>query len=275
MAMPQRERQYITNWQLSIIAAARVHDMEFIRCLRLVSQAMLPGKAPPIHLEDHAKEDDYSEEDKQTLLVWIKILEDMADTGDSLLCRQFREACNEVFASQGLPEMMTNGPWVKPSRLDGGVERPESLHEKLVQSVQELFDRPAEPQHETKGAQKPDTDPEPDEGGAGKSTKPEELAADRPARLSRPIWKTMTSKRRTGPHGRGKEALWHQRAKTVLESVLGESLTVEDIIDFFVHSDPSPVQTALLNQFIAEEGDPVEIMTRLLEELQALCPQTE
>jgi hypothetical protein len=57
--------------------------------------------------------------------------------------------------------------------------------------------------------------------------------------------------------------------------VLGEPLTVEDIIDFFVHSDPSPVQTALLNQFINEEGDPVEIMTRLLEELQALCPQTE
>jgi hypothetical protein len=275
MTMPPRERQYITNWQLSIIAAARVHDMEFIRCLRLVSQAMLPGKAQLINLEEHTKQDDYSEEDKQTLLVWIKILEDMADTGDSLLCRQFREACNEVFASQGLPEMMPNGPWVKPSRLGGGVERPESLHEKLVQSVQELFDRPARPQHKTKDAEKPDTDPEPDEGAAGKSTKPEELAADRPARLPRPIWKTMTAKRRTGPRGRGEEAPWHQRAKTVLESMLGEPLTVEDIIDFFVHSDPSPVQTALLNQFIAEEGDPVEIMTRLLEELQALGPQTE
>jgi hypothetical protein len=153
MAMPPRERQYITNWQLSIITAARVHDMEFIRCLRLVSQAMLPGKAPPINLEEHAKQDDYSEEDKQTLLVWIKILEDMADTGDSLLCRQFREACNEVFASQGLPEMMTNGPWVKPSRLGGGAERPESLHEKLVQSVQEMFERPAGAQHEAKGTQ--------------------------------------------------------------------------------------------------------------------------
>jgi hypothetical protein len=275
MAMPPRERQYITNWQLSIIAAARVHDMEFIRCLRLVSQAMLPGKAPPINLEEHAKQDDYSEEDRQTLLVWIKILEDMADTGDSLLCRQFREACNEVFASQDLPEMMTNGPWVKPSRLGGGVEGAKSLHEKLVQAVQEKFVHSAGAQQETEGTQEPDTDPGPEEGAAGKSTKPEELAADRPARLPRPIWKTMTAKRRTGLRGRGEEAPWHQRAKTVLESVLGEPLTVEDIIDFFVHSDPSPVQTALLNQFINEEGDPVEIMTRLLEELQALCPQTE
>ncbi len=85
----------------------------------------------------------------------------------------------------------------------------------------------------------------------------------------------MTAKRRTGPRGRGEEAPWHQRAKTVLEDVLGEPLTVEDIIDFFVNCDPSPVQTALLNQFIAEEGDTVEIMTRLLEELQALGPQTE
>jgi hypothetical protein len=275
MAMPPRERQYITNWQLSIIAAARVHDMEFIRCLRLISQAMLPGKAPPINLEDHARQDDYSEEDKQTLLVWIKILEDMADTGDSLLCQQFREACNEVFASQGLPEMMTNGPWVKPPRLGGGVEGPATLRERLVQSVQELLDRPAASLCETQGTQGPDADPEPDEGAAGRSARPEELAPDRPARLSRPIWKTMTAKRHSGPRRRGEEAPWHQRAKTVIEDVLGEPLTVEDIIDFFVNCDPSPAQTALLNQFIAEEGDPVEIMTRLLEDLQALCPKAE
>jgi hypothetical protein len=57
--------------------------------------------------------------------------------------------------------------------------------------------------------------------------------------------------------------------------VLGGPLTVEDIIDFFVNCDPSLVQTALLNQFIAEEGDPVEIMTKLLEELQALGPQAK
>ncbi len=273
--MPPRERQYITNWQLSIIAAARVHDMEFIRCLRLVSQTMLPGKAPPINLEDHARQDDYSEEDKQTLVVWIKISEDMADTGDSLLCHQFREACNEVFASQGLPEMMTNGPWVKPPRLGGGVEGPTTLRERLVRSVQELLDRPAASLRETQGRQEPDTDPEPDEGAAGRSARPEELAPDQPARLSRPIWKTMTAKRRTGPRRRGEEAPWHQRAKTVIEGMLGEPLTVEYIIDFFVNCDPSPVQAALLNQFIAEEGDPVEIMTRLLEELQALCPQAE
>jgi hypothetical protein len=46
-------------------------------------------------------------------------------------------------------------------------------------------------------------------------------------------------------------------------------LTVADIIDFFVDHDPSPVQTALLNKFVAEEGDPVEIMTKLLEEVRA------
>ncbi len=79
----------------------------------------------------------------------------------------------------------------------------------------------------------------------------------------------MTAKRRTGLCGRGEEAPWHQHAQTVLEDVLGGPLTVEDIIDFFADHDPSPVQITLLNKFIAEEGDPVEIMTRLLEELQA------
>jgi hypothetical protein len=120
MAMPPRERQYITNWQLSIIAAARVHDLEFIRCLRLISQVMMPNSAPPINLADHAKQEDYSDMDKLALVVWIKVLEDMADTGDIVLCRQFREVCNEVFASQGLPDMMANGPWVKPPPLSGG-----------------------------------------------------------------------------------------------------------------------------------------------------------
>ncbi len=266
--MPPRERQYITKWQMSIIAAVRVHDMEFIRCLRLISQAILPNRAPPINLADHAKQDDYSNEDKQTLVVWIKVLEDMAYTGDSLLCRQFREACNEVFASQGLPDMMVNGPWVKPPPPSGGVEGPAILRERLVQIAQGLFDRPAAPAYENKSAQGSDADPEADEGAVGRSARPEELAPDRPARLSRPIWKTMTTKRRTGPRGHGEEAPWHQRAQTVLEDVLGGPLTVEDIIDFFADHDPSPVQTALLNKFIAEEGDPVEIMTKLLEELQ-------
>jgi hypothetical protein len=268
MAMPPRERQYITNWQMSIITAARVHDMEFIRCLRLISQVMMPNKAPPINLADHAKQDDYSDEDKQTLVVWIKVLEDMANTGDSLLCRQFREACNEVFTSQGLPDMMVNGPWIKPPPLSSGVEGPAMIRERLVQIAQGLFDRPAAPSYENKSAQGSDADPEADEGAAGRSARPEELAPDRPARLSRPIWKTMTTKRRTGPRGRGEEAPWHQRAQAVLEDVLGGPLTVEDIIDFFADHDPSPVQTALLNKFIAEEGDPVEVMTKLLEELQ-------
>jgi hypothetical protein len=265
MAMPPHERQYITNWQMSIIAAARVHDMEFIRCLRLISQAMMPNKAPPIDLADHAKQDDYSNEDKQTLLIWIKLLEDMADTGDGVLCRQFREACNEVFASQGLPDMLANGPWVKPPPLSGGVEGPGMLRERITQIAQGLFDGPAASSHD-KNAQRPDAGLEADEGAAGGSARPEELAPDRPARLSRPIWKTMTTKRRAGPRSRGEEAPWHQRAQAVLEDVLGRPLTVEDIIDFF--ADHDPVQTALLGKFIAEEGDPVEIMTKLLEELQ-------
>jgi hypothetical protein len=116
-------------------------------------------------------------------VVWIKVLEDMADTGDSLLCRQFREACNEVFASQGLPDMMTNGPWVKPQPLSGGVERPTTLRERLVQSVQDLFDRPAASSYKNKSAQGSDADPEADRGAAGRSARPEELAPDRPAHL--------------------------------------------------------------------------------------------
>jgi hypothetical protein len=207
--------------------------------------------------------------DKQALVVWIKVLEDMADTGDSVLCREFREVCNEVFASQGLPDMMANGPWVKPPPLSGGVEGPSLLRERIAQIAQGLIGSPAAPLSGNENARGAGVDLEADEGAAGSSAKPEELAPDRPARLSRPIWKTMTSKRRTGPRGRCEEFPWHQRAQTVLEDVLGGPLTVEDIIDFFADHDPSPVQITLLNKFIAEEGDPVEIMTRLLEELQA------
>jgi hypothetical protein len=154
MAMPPRERQYITNWQLSIIAAARVHDLEFVRCLRLISQVMMPNSAPPVDLADHTKQDHYSDVDKQALVVWIKVLEDMADTGDSVLCREFREVCNKVFASQGLPDMMAN--------------------------AQGLIGSPAAPLSDKENAQGPDVDLEADEGGAGRSAKPEELAPGLP-----------------------------------------------------------------------------------------------
>jgi hypothetical protein len=133
MAIPPRERQYITNWQLSIISAAAVHDLEFVRCLRLISRVMMPHSSPPIDLAAHARQEDYSDADMQALVVWIKVLEDMADTGDIELCRQFREVCTQVFASQGLPDMMANGPWVKPPPPRDGVEDSSSLYNKLAQ----------------------------------------------------------------------------------------------------------------------------------------------
>jgi hypothetical protein len=152
------------------------------------------------------------------------------------------------------------------------------LRDRLAQIAQGLVGSPAMPSADSESTQAPkgpDTDPGADEGAAGRPSKVEELAPDRPARLSRPIWKSMTVKRRTGARDRGEEAPWHQRAQTVLEDVLGGPLTVDDIINFFADSDPSPTQTALLNKFIAEEGDPVEIMTRLLEGLQAPSQATK
>jgi len=61
----------------------------------------------------------------------------------------------------------------------------------------------------------------------------------------------------------------------VLEDILGGPLRVDDIIHFFTNHDPSPAQTALLSRFIAEEGDPVEIMTKLQEELQTAAQLPE
>jgi hypothetical protein len=85
----------------------------------------------------------------------------------------------------------------------------------------------------------------------------------------------MKAKRHLTPRNRGEEAPWHWRAQTVLEDVLGGPLRVDDIIHFFANHDPSSAQTALLSRFIAEEGDPVEIMTKLLEELQTAAQLPE
>jgi hypothetical protein len=278
MALPPREKQYIVNWQLSIIGAVRNHDLEFVWCLRLISWIMMPNSAPPIDMAEHAKQADYSDMDKEALVVWIKVLEDMAGTGDRELCNRFKEACTEVFASQGFPDMMVDGPLVKPPAPRDGVEGQTSLREKLIRAAQGLPSEPAMPSTHGVGAQALG-EPEPnlgmDKEAAGRSFRAEKLQPDRPARLSLPIWKAMKAKRYLTPRDHGEEALWHWRAQTVLEDILGGPLRVDDIIYFFANHDPSPAQTALLSRFIAEEGDPVEIMTKLLEELHTAAQLPE
>jgi len=212
MALPPREKQYIVNWQLSIISAARNHDLEFVRCLRLISRIMMPNSASPIYLAEHAKQADYSDMDNEALVVWIKVLEDMAGTGDRELCNRFKEACTEVFASQGFPDMMVDGPLVKPPAPRDGVEGQTSLREKLIRAAQGLPSEPAMPSTHGVGAQALG-EPEPnlgmDKEAAGRSFRAEELQPDRPARLSLPIWKAMKAKRHLTPRNRGEEALWH------------------------------------------------------------------
>jgi hypothetical protein len=274
-SMPSSEKRYIHNWLMSIFAAERVHNLEFTRCLRLIGQVVMPNSGPPIDLAGHAKQDDYSNLDERALVTWAKVLEDMIDTGNSELYQKFREACNKVFALEGLPDMLANGPWFKPPPLSGVAEGPSSSRVRLAQTAQGLFSNLAAPLAGSGDARRPEMDLVAGDRAVGRSAKPERLAPDRSGHRSQPPGKTMAAERRTGPRDRGKEVPWHQRARAVLKDVPGGPLTVEDIVNFFANHDPSPVQTALLNQFINEEGDPVEIMTRLLEELQALCPQTE
>jgi hypothetical protein len=111
MALSLQETEFVYNWQLSVLNAARDRDLVLVRCVRLILRIVRPNSAPTIDLTEHAKQTDISAADKEALKAWLILLDDMVREGDRELCRRLQRVCAEVFHSQGYPEAMLHGPW--------------------------------------------------------------------------------------------------------------------------------------------------------------------
>ncbi len=99
------------NWQLSVLKAARDCDLALVQCVRLITRIVMPNSAPPLNLTEHAKQTEISAADKEALVAWIRLLDDVAREGNRELCLRLQRVCAKVFHSQGHPDAILHGPW--------------------------------------------------------------------------------------------------------------------------------------------------------------------
>ncbi len=83
-----------------------------VRCLRLISERIIPQLAPPIDLEEHCKQTKLSTIDEFVSKMWVGYRRN-----DKELAIYFKNASKEVMAEQGFPNTLKLGLWVHPYKL--------------------------------------------------------------------------------------------------------------------------------------------------------------
>jgi hypothetical protein len=115
MALSPQETEFVYNWQVSILNAARDCDLTLVRCVRMIIRIVMPNTSPPLDLTEHVKQSEISSEDKEALVAWIRLLDEVSREGNRELCLRLQRVCEEVFHSQGYPDAMLHGPWDRAS----------------------------------------------------------------------------------------------------------------------------------------------------------------
>jgi len=111
MALSPQESEFVHNWQLSILNVARDCDLTLVRCVRMIIRIVMPNTSPTLDLAEHAKQLEISPEDKEALVTWIRLLDEVSREGNRELCLRLQRVCEEVFHSQGHTNVMVHGVW--------------------------------------------------------------------------------------------------------------------------------------------------------------------
>ncbi len=123
MALAPEYVRYLRHWQVSIQCLCREPDLDFVRCLRIISERIVPQLVPAINLEEHSKQAKFSASDEFVSEIWAGYLEGMVQRNDKELAAIFKRVSEEVMAEQGFPNTMKLGLWVHPYKLIGNVCR--------------------------------------------------------------------------------------------------------------------------------------------------------
>ena len=121
MALAPEDVRYLRHWQVSIQRFRRDPDLDLVRCLRLISERIVPQLVPTVNLEEHRKQTKFSACDEFASEMWAGYLEGMIRHNDKELAAIFRRVSEEVMIEQGLPNTMKLGAWVHPYKLIGYV----------------------------------------------------------------------------------------------------------------------------------------------------------
>jgi hypothetical protein len=271
MVLTPQEAKFVLNWQVSILNAVRDCDLTLVRCVRMIIRIMMPNTSPTLDLAEHAKQLEISPEDKEALVTWIRLLDEVSREGNRELCLRLQRVCEEVFHSQGHTNVMVHGVWDGSSsssnrrsagtRSDAsqqGAITQEALHRSPV-----LGTLPAEsppPEYFIR-----------DETGAVTAIK---LWYGQRTVFSHTLWRRMKalwpvlSRTRGGKLHEEEREPWYSSVEAVLQTIGNGVFTLDDLLEYLEECSPTDEQRALFRQFVAEDGGQTEVMVSLLESIQ-------
>jgi hypothetical protein len=277
MALAPQEAKFVLNWQVSILNAVRDCDLTLVRCVRMIIRVVMPNTSPTLDLAEHAKQLEISPEDKEALVTWIRLLDEVSREGNRELCLRLQRVCEEVFHSQGHSNVMMHGAWGEPSSSsDNGSTGARAGTSQQDAAMREAPHRPPVP--ETLPVENPDhpRSPSPeyfirDEIGAITAIK---LWYGQRTVFSHMFWRRMRalwpvlSRTRGGELDEEESEPWYSSAETVLQTIGNGVFTLDDLLEYLEECSPTDEQLALFRQFVAEDGSQTEVMVRLLESIQ-------
>jgi hypothetical protein len=121
MALAPEDMRYLRHWQVSFQCLRREPDLDFVRCLRIISERIVPQLVPAINLEEHSKQTKFSVSDEIVSEIWAGYLAGMIRRNDKELAAIFKRVSEELMVEQGLPNTIKLGLWVHPYKLIGNV----------------------------------------------------------------------------------------------------------------------------------------------------------
>ena len=111
MALSPEDVRYLRHWEVSIRCLLRDPDLDFVRCLRIISERIVPQLVPAVNLEEHRRQTKFSACDEFACEIWAGYLGSMITRNDKELADIFKRVSEEVMLEQGYPNTMKLGLW--------------------------------------------------------------------------------------------------------------------------------------------------------------------
>jgi hypothetical protein len=277
MAVSPQESEFVYNWQLSILNAARDCDLVLVRCVRMIIRIVMPNTSTPLDLAEHAKQLAISPEDKEALVAWIRLLDEVSQEGDRELCLRLQRVCEEVFHSQGYPDAMLHGVW-------NGRPGPSSRGSAVaIKDVPQQQTATQEGTSQSPGLETPPAE----NSGRGKDPPPKHFIQSKAGVIvaiklwygqrtviSHTVWRKMKaawpvlSRTRDGLPCEEEREPWYSSTEAVLRNIGNGVFTLDDLLEYLEECSPTDEQRALFRQFIAKDGGQMKVMVKLLGSIQ-------
>ena len=277
MALSTQETKFVNNWKVSILNAARDCDLTLVRCVRMIHRIVMPNSSSRLDLMEHARQTEFSTEDKEAVVAWIKLLDEVAREGNRELCLRLQRVCAEVFHSQGYPDAMLHGPWngASGSNSHGSTGTTKDVHQQqataqVATGPSPALDAPPAGDTAHSGGPPPDCFFRNEEGVIvatklwyGQRT----VISYTLKRKMKAMWLVLSRTRDGQPYEEEKEP-WESSVEAVLKSIGNGVFTLDDLLEYLEECSPTDEQRALFQQFIAKDGGQMEVMLKLLESIQ-------